>query len=154
MSLSEDEAVDYSAYITYQSSGIEVYALLSGFMLTAIVLLLTMLPDPGQIFTQITLFILAMFLKMNLFYTDSKLQVLLRCVKVAPPLPQATLTYLRVLRYVTGYGLEITIVLIFLVWNLLYLALATSTALVTLSILHYIVHRPFDEYYAEKWIRK
>ena len=130
MNVSENEVVDYAPYMTIQSSFVQIYTLLCGFMLTVLILLITMLPDPTLPFAQITLFILAIFLTVYGLNLDSVIQILVRCVKVAPPLPQKYLSYWRIIDYITGYGVETAIVLIFLVWNLVYLALATTITVI------------------------
>ena len=154
IAVSKNEAVDYLAYMTLQSSFVQTHGLLSGFMLTIIVLLLTMLPDPTQILSQITLFVLALlFMKYGLD-VRSELYVLIRCVKVAPSIAPATMRYFRLTSNFTNYGMLIVIPLIFLLWNLIYLALATAITTIVLYVIDSLMCRPLSEYASKAWIRK
>ena len=47
---------DYSSYLTYETWATQIIALFCGFTFTAITIILTLLPDPSQIQSQIILF--------------------------------------------------------------------------------------------------
>jgi len=137
---------DYSDYIQYASSSASVLSLLSGFTFTAFTILLAQLPDPSSIISQFTLFFLA-----ALFYVFIALlawlhtfQMIRYCKNVpSPSRGLNTFNYISALSYI---GLQFTIVLMLLIWNLTYLALATGIMWAIFAILIISGTRPFLEY--------
>jgi len=120
---------DYSSWLAAESLVVHVEALLCGFTFTAITLLVTRLPDPSQILPQVTLFFLAFIFYLFEFLVFYALYYLSYCVKAVPKewkqrkRERRILTWLWLLCF-TSFG--IAIVLMFLLWSLTYLALASG----------------------------
>jgi len=137
---------DYSDYMQYTSSSASALSLLSGFTFTAFTILLAQLPDPSSIISQFTLFFLAaLFYLFIVLLAWLHIFQMIRYCKNVPPASKGlnTFNYLSVLGYI---GLEFTIVLMLLVWNLTYLALATGILWAIFAILLISGARPFVEY--------
>lgn len=58
---------DYSDYINHLSNMGNMYSFLSGFMFTAITVLITQLPDPNNIRAQLVLLFMAVMLDIFMF---------------------------------------------------------------------------------------
>lgn len=123
--MSENEKADYSAYIAQHSNFLQLYAFFSGFVFTAITILLTLLPDPSQFLAQITLFALTFLFGLFSVLIHQTQVVLYYCARIAPVLPDRTKKSMNSLWHVTTLMLPATLVLMFLLWNLPYLALST-----------------------------
>lgn len=142
--MSADER-DYSSYLAYESMAVQVLALLCGFTFTSITILLTLLPDPNQVLSQVTLFFLAFMFDLMLFMLSFAIFYVTFCVKAVPPEAKGrrTIMWLWVLVF-SLWGLAI--VLMFFLWNLMYLALASGVTYVLFTILDYIyIWKPFIE---------
>jgi len=137
---------DYSDYIQYASSSASVLSLLSGFTFTAFTILLAQLPDLSSIISQFTLFFLAalFYLFITLLARLHTFQMIRYCKNV-PPASRglSTFNYLSISTYI---GLEFSIVLMLLIWNLIYLALATGIMWAIFAVLLISGARPFLEY--------
>ena len=144
------EEKDYSAYMNYHSSILQTFSLLSGFTFTAITIILAVFPDPSQIRTQIILFVLEVLLDIFLLYVVQENFLLANCVRIGPPLPNAwKKSWVSVYFELIGWTLlSVSVVLMFFLWNLIYLAIA-SVVVTTLFIVYaYLtVAKPFDEFY-------
>jgi len=137
---------NYSDYIQYASSSASVLSLLSGFTFTAFTILLAQLPEPSSIISQFTLFFLAalFYVFIILLAWVHVVQMIRYCKNVPPPSRGLnTFNYLSVLSYI---GLEFSIVLMLLIWNLVYLALATGIMWAISAILFISGTKPFLEY--------
>jgi len=140
--VSENEK-DYSDYIQYTSSLSSVLSLLSGFTFTAFTILLTQLPDPSSMISQFTLFFIAALLYVFLTLLGwIHLQVIRFCKNV-PPASRGFNTFNSLL-LLNSVGLQLTIML--LIWNLIYLALATGIMWAIFTIVNISGTRPFLEY--------
>jgi len=111
---------DYSDYIQHLSNMGNMYTFLSGFMFTAITVLLTQLPDPTIFMAQIALFFMASLLDVFILYMgDSYMKVVYLCKRVPPysgkPSPANILSDLSVL-----LGLGGTTILLFLTFGLVH----------------------------------
>ena len=137
---------DYSDYIQYASSISSVLSLMSGFTFTAFTILLTQLPDPTSIMSQFTLFFLAalFYLFLILLGWIHAHQMIHYCKNV----PQASkgLNTFNSILPLSYMGLQLTIVLMLLIWNLIYLALATAIMWAIFTIFTILGTRPFLEY--------
>lgn len=137
---------DYSDYIQYASSLVSMLSLLGGFTFTAFTILLTLLPDPSNIISQFTLIFLA-----GLFYMFMSLlgwvhTLMIRYCKNVPPASKAITTF-NSLVSLSYMGLGLTMVLMLLIWDLVYLALASGIVWAISIILSNIyLMRPFLEY--------
>jgi len=132
---------DFSAYMVYQSTMATICSALSGFIFTAITILLTPHPEPSLITAQVALFTLTAVLNIFglLMYRASV--VLGFCVKVAPKLPEAFTRGGRTYDFLATIGrilLGWIVVLMFFLWNLLYLALASGVVTALSIIFSYI----------------
>lgn len=141
--MSTDEK-DYSDYIKHLSNLGSMLSFFSGFMFTSITILLTQLPDPTQIRAQVTLFFLAAMLDIFIFLmADSYQKVVYLCKNVPPYSGRITPTNLLMdISMILGFGGST--VLLFLLWNLIYLALAQVIAWALVTIAAYIsTMKPF-----------
>ena len=77
---------DYSDWIQYMSNVTNALTLFSGFTFTSITILLTLLPDPSRISSQITLFLLSALLDFFLFFMGWQTLLLIYYCKNIPPL--------------------------------------------------------------------
>jgi hypothetical protein len=149
----------YSSYRSYYSSMTTVTALLAGFTFTGITLLLTRLPDPTQTSVQATLLFLTVLLNLFLYSLAWAQTAIENCIRIAPELSQTWWRWNRA-RVMIGasseYGLRFSVVLMFLIWNMTYLAMASALTLVLLIILeHRSIYKPYNEELKKKpWIRK
>jgi hypothetical protein len=138
---------DYSDYIAYLSNANRNYVTLAGFASTSLALLITLLPNPSQMFAQITLF-LVMFMYALLAFIGlwGGWDIIYFCRKV-PPLTRRLKTYNYV--SLSGYSLFGAIpVLLFLVKNLIYLALISAFVWIAFMIATYIIcWKPFRTYH-------
>lgn len=75
---------DYSDYIKHLSNMGNMYSFLSGFMFTAITVLITRLPDPSSIMAQLVLFFMAVMLDIFVFYMGSFYQGVVYLCKNIP----------------------------------------------------------------------
>lgn len=144
---------DYSAYIAYQSSGMQVYSLFVAFTFTVITLLLTLLPDPHQMLPQVTLFFISILFDIFLFLTFSGFLNLSKCADHVPPIDEkeqrrSVTTNFMYLFSLVLWGVAMT--LMFLLWNLTILALASGVVYVlfVILILAY-VYRPIAQHWNE-----
>ncbi|MHA3964956.1 MAG: hypothetical protein AM325_015620 [Candidatus Thorarchaeota archaeon SMTZ1-45] len=118
---------DLSAYIAYHSNLLNNLALISGFIFTAIVLLLTLLPNPSQPLVQLTFFLLLTTFNLVIFLLFGEEELLGYCVTVAPKLPEKYPTRaFNALSSFVWFLLELVVVIMFLVLELVYLALASA----------------------------
>jgi len=145
--MSTDET-DYSDYITHLSNMGNMYSFLSGFMFTAITVLVTQLPDPSSIMAQFILFFMAVMLDIFIFYMGSFYQRVIYFCKNVPP-NSGKKSFFNILSdtsVVLGLG-GIT-VLLFLLLNLVFLALAQTLAWLLVSITVY--KSVFKQYYEKR----
>ena len=141
----EDE--DYSSYLAYESVALQVLALLCGFTFTAITLLITLLPNPGSFQSQFTLFFLASMFYLFLFMLFYGIFYLSYCVKAVPP--EAKGRRIVMWLWFLSFSLwGIAVVLMFLLWNLTYLALVAGIMYALFTMLTVIyVWKPALELY-------
>ena len=137
---------DYSDYIQHMSSFNSVASVFAGFTFTILTLLLTQLPDPSSIMSQLTLFFLGVLFNLLAFLVGwNTINNIYFCRNV-PPLTKrlAIFNWLSVLSYSL---LGVSIVLMFLLWNLIYLALALAVVWALFIIATYIfTYRPLLEF--------
>ena len=142
---------DYSDYIKYLSNIGSMYSFLSGFMFTAITVLITRLPDTTSIMVQFALFFMAIMLDIFIFYMGSfYTQVVYLCKNV--PSYSGRKSFFNLLSDTSVIlGLGGSTVLLFLLWNLIYLALAQTIAWVLTSVVIYKrISKPFYEKISSK----
>ena len=156
MSENEDR---YSAYRSFYSIVTTTEALFVGFTFTTITLLLTQLPDPTHISVQATLLFLTVLLNLFMYGLSWTQAAVANCIRLAPELPEAWLRWNRARTIVANtseIGLRFSIVLMFLIWSMTYLALASAVTLVLFIIFEYIsINKPGNEWLKKNpWVRK
>ena len=127
---------DYSDYISYASNFLIALSLFSGFTFASITILITQLPDPSQILIQATLLFLATMFYLFVFLSFYMIGCILHCVENVPPRTKL-LGYGKVVSFLTAMSFPIwgvAVVLMFLFWNLVYLALASFIVLLVFNI--------------------
>ena len=139
---------DYSDYINHLSNMGNMYSFLSGFMFTSITVLIALLPDPSNIRVQLVLLFMAVMLDIFMFYMGNFYQrVLYFCRKV--PASSGRKSVFNVLSDLSVlFGLGVSTVLLFLLFNLIYLALAQLIAWMLTSVAAY--KSIFKPYYEKK----
>jgi len=146
----------YPAYMRWQSNYSSTWALFSGFTFTAINIILTQFPNLSDIRAQTTLFILTVLLDTFLFQLYSRRYIIENCVRIAPPLPKTftaatskAQTFLA--EHLCWILLGVAVLLIFLLWNLVYLAAASGVVGILFIILTYTTYvRPFEKLFKER----
>jgi len=143
--VSENE-IDYGFYVQSVTNQVQTWSLFSGFIFTAIALFLTLLPDPSLILVQVTLFFLAIMFELLLAQIFAFNEVLDYCIRVAPPLPKRLTTgytsrFWRSLWDLLYVSLGVVVVLMFLIWNLVVLAVASCIMYVLSVVFSYAVVR-------------
>jgi hypothetical protein len=149
----------YSAYRSYYSIMTTTAALFAGFTFAAITVLLTQLPDPTHISVQATLLFLTVLLNLFLYGLSWTQSAVANCIRIAPELPEAWWRWNKArttISITSEIGLRFSVVLMFLIWSMTYLALASTVALVLFEIFDYIsIGKPGREMLKKKpWIRK
>jgi len=159
MSDKEDEE-PYSAYMTFHSQYITVYALFSGFIFGAIVVVLAEYPNVAQIHAQAGLLVLNGALDLFLYALFDDILTLAICIRVAPKLPalvarRSGLRSWRFRTFVNWILLAAVVPILFFLWNLLYLSLASAILGALTLIAGFQRERQFTEFMREHtWIRK
>ena len=134
---------DYSDYIKHLSNLNSVGSLLAGFTFTTLTLLITRLPDPSSIMSQLVLFFIAVLFYLFIFLVGWNANTIIYfCRNVPPKTKQLSIfNLLTVMSYIL---LGVTVILMFLLWNLIYLALASGIVWALLVISFFIfVLKPF-----------
>jgi hypothetical protein len=130
-------------------------SLFMGFTFTSMVVFLTWLPDPGQLRLQIVLFSLALLFHVLGYLLFMEEVTLAYCVRLAPRLPEnyrgSIVTRLsNFVWYMVG-GIN---VLMFVVWNLPILAVASAAVDIFFMLWAEETAGPFYRGVHEKWVRK
>jgi hypothetical protein len=150
-----DDQLDYSAYISYRIMGSNTFSLFMGFTFTSIVVFLTWLPDPRELRIQSVLFSLALLFHVLGYLLFIEEATLAYCVRLAPKLPEGYKgSIVTRLSNFAWYMLGGIIVLMFLVWDLPILALASAVVGVSLMAWARKTAIPFYRAVSEKWVRK
>lgn len=131
--ISENEK-DYSDNFQVTTNTMNILVLLSGFTFTAITILLSQYPVLGSLTLQFILFFLASLLFFFMFLMAWFGGALMRLCKSRPPVTREVVGLNRLI--ILGYALlQLAVVLMFLVWNLTYLSLASGVVLAMFVIL-------------------
>jgi len=147
--LSEGEH-EFSGARDLQSSIITANSVASGFVFTAITIILTLHPAPSQTPVQITLFILTIMLYTFQLIVVRCMYGIQYCVKFAPKIPEGTIrrwysTY-TMIQSVSWTLLPLSIALMFFLWNLPYLALVSGlVAALTIVFCYFTTVKPYTE---------
>jgi hypothetical protein len=137
---------DYSDWIQYMSNVTNALTLFSGFTFTSITILLTLLPDPSRISSQITLFLLSVLLDFFLFFMAWQTLLLVYYCRNIPPLVRRLRFSSRL--WFSSFGfLCMAVVVMFLLWDLTFLALASGLTLaVALSLFYVFGWKPYIKF--------
>jgi hypothetical protein len=137
---------DYSNWIQYMSNVIHALSLFSGFTFTSITILLSLLPDPSQISSQVTLFLLSTLLDFFLFLMGWQTILLVYHCKNIPPLTKGLRLTSRL--WFSSFALLcMAVTTMFLLWNLTYLALASGIALgLIVAIFYRFAWKPYMKF--------
>ena len=143
MTKNEKDYSDYISQLLSLTNGLHFFA---GFIFTSITILLTQLSDQSRMQAQVTLFFLALLFYLLVFlalYARAEVTYLL--INMPPSSKKRTAFNLAILLVLSMSGLAI--ILMFLLWSLVYLALASGVVwvLYIISVLILIV-KPFQEY--------
>jgi len=125
--ISENEK-DYSDYFQITTNTGNILTLLSGFTFTGITILLSLYPVLGSLAVQFLLFCLASLFFFFMFLMGWFGSMLMKLCRNRPPVTREVLAF----NHMTVLGfhlLQLAVVLMFLVWNLVYLALASGVVL-------------------------
>ncbi len=126
-SISEDEK-DYSNYFQVTANTTNILVLLSGFTFTAITILLSQFPVLGSLTVQIILFFLACLFFLFMFLMGWFNSILMMLCRSRPPVTREVVSFNHLL-ILSFHLLQLVVVLMFLIWNLIYLALASGVVL-------------------------
>lgn len=151
----------FSAYAQTHSNNSMIWALFAGFTFAAITIVLTQHADPSQIPVQMILFIFAFMLFLFLHNLNGANVTVGICVRTTPALPEKwqSKEFQRIQNLFDWIGwilLGFSVVFMYLLWNLYYLALASLVVgllFLALCYIHYI--KPSREYFKKQsWTRK
>jgi len=138
----------YSDYIKHLSNMGSMFSFFSGFMFTAITLVITRLSDPSNLMAQFVLFFMAVMLDIFIFYMGSFYQEVIYLCKNRPSYSgrKSPFNVLSDVSVILGFGGST--VLLFLLWNLIYLALAQTVVWILTSVVIY--KKIFKPYYEKR----
>ena len=124
IAFSESEK-DYSDYLQIGANTVNILVLLSGFTFTGITILLSQFPVLGSLTTQFILFFLSsLFFLFMLLLVWANFTYMRQCRNLPPVTKEiAGFNRLVILSYML---LQLAVVLMFLIWNLVYLSLASG----------------------------
>ncbi len=132
IALSESEK-DYSEYLQAGTNTVNILVLLSGFTFTGITILLSQFPVLGSLAAQFILFFLASLFFLFMFLLAGANVMLLRVCRNLPPVTKEVAGFNRLV-LLSWNLLELAVVLMFLIWDLFYLSLASGVMLAVFII--------------------
>lgn len=137
---------DYSDYIKHMSNLVGGLFFIGGILLTVITLLITQLPDPSKLITQLVLLYLLIFFDIVGFLaTYLTIDVIYLCKDVPPYSSKYRILNVSMFLVATFWGLAVTF--LFLILNLTYLTVASFTLWILSFISSYIlIWKPFQKY--------
>ena len=137
---------DYSDYLKHMSNFSSVVSVFAGFTFTVLTLLITLLPDPSSIKAQVTFFFLAVLFDLLIFLVAwNSINNVYLCRNV-PPLTKrlAIFNWLSLLSFSLS---GVAVVLVFLLSDLIYLALASGIVWVLFIFAIYLfTWKPLKEF--------
>jgi len=137
---------DYSDYIKHMSSFSSVISVFAGFIFTVLTLLITLLPNPSSIKAQVAFFFLAVLFDLSIFLIAWNTVNNVYLCRNVPPRTKglATFNWLSLV----SFGLSgVAVVLVFLLSDLIYLALASGIVWILFIIAIYLfTWKPLKEY--------
>jgi hypothetical protein len=155
--MSEKEE-QYSAYVAYQTNGVTMLALFSGFIFAAIIVVLAQYSNVAQLHAQVALFVLNFVLDLFLYQLREEDIFLINSVRVAPQAPPLVLKRKKIENIMLETNwvvLAMIAPILFLLWSLLYLACASVILSAIWILLAYYTSRPWSKWFKEhQWIRR
>ena len=134
----------YTGYVeAVAGSRVTMLSLFSGFTFSTITILLYQLPDASSLISQLTLFFLVVLFDLCLFLLAWQTVIVVGTYKVhnAPARAKWELVVFNLLLFIFFILWGWSVVLIFLLWNLYYLALLSSISWVAVIVTTYAVMR-------------
>jgi len=123
-----ETAKDYSDYYQVAANTVNMLALLSGFTFTGITILLSLYPVLGNLAVQFLLFFLAFLFFLFMFLMGWFNTHLMRLARNRPPVTRQVVIFNHMV--MLSYQLiQFAVVLMFFVWDLIYLGLASGILL-------------------------
>jgi hypothetical protein len=110
-----------------------IMALLSGFTFTAITIMLSQFPALGSLTAQLVLFFLACLFFLFIMLVGMVHGLLYKLCRCFPPVTKDIAGF-NVLSLLSWVLLQFAVVLMFLIWNLVYLSLASAAMVVIFNI--------------------
>ncbi len=135
MALSESEK-DYSEYLQVLANNSSILVLLSGFTFTAITILLSQFPVLDSLTSQFILFFLSSLFFLFMLLLGWVHAIMMRFCRNLPPVTSEIVDFNR-LTLLSYMLLQFAVVLMFLIWNLIYLSLASGVVL-AMFIISYV----------------
>jgi hypothetical protein len=132
ITLSETEK-DYSDYRQLIGNLGNIMALFSGFTFTAITILLSQFSILGSLITQLVLFFLTFLFFLFIALVGSVHGNIYRLCRNFPPVTKELASFNR-LSLLSWVMMQFAVVLMFLIWDLVYLSLASTVMLVLFNI--------------------
>jgi len=137
---------DYSDTIQQLSNITAVLSLFCGFTFTGITILLTLLPNPAELSSQVTLFFLSVLFNFFLLLIGWGIVLGNYYVKSVPPRTRGLIIYYSSIFLCLGLW-GVAIALMFFLWNLTYLAWASGlVSMLFLVVLVVFVYKPYWEF--------
>jgi hypothetical protein len=127
VAFSEDKQ-DYSNYHQIGANLITMLGLLSGFTFTGITILLSQFSVLNSLATQFVLFFLSCLFFLFMLLLGMAQMMQLRLCKNKPPVTRQ-MAFFNLASWVSYLLLQVSVVVMFLIWGLVYLTLATGVAL-------------------------
>ena len=140
------DETDYSDYIKHMSSFNSEFTFIAGFTFTTLTLLITLLPDPSSIMAQLTFFFLAILFDLLIFLVSwNTINNIYFCRNV-PPLTKR-LAMFNWLLFLCFNLSGVAIILVFLLSDLIYLAIASGIVWALSVIANFIfTYKPLLEF--------
>lgn len=145
--MSEPEEELYTYLLNMSRVRASVLSFLAGFTFTVISLFLTQLPDPTSVMSQITLFFLTLLFEFFLFLSAWQMSIIISCAPSRVVYAAHAQVFRREvntfnLLMLLGFSLlGMSVMLMFLLWNLFYLALASCIVWILLILTAYRIIR-------------
>lgn len=137
---------DYSDYIKHMSNLVSGMFFIGGILLTVITLLLTQLPNPSTLMSQLVLFFLLVGFNLTGFLaTYLTIDVIYLCKDIPPYSSKYRIINMLMFVVATFWGLSVT--LLFVLFNLTYLALASLVVwTLTFTANYFLMWKPVQKF--------
>jgi hypothetical protein len=140
------EKKDYTNYIMFLSNGVNVASLFAAFTFTVITLLMTQLPDPSLPFAQVILLFLAFIFDFLIFIIGWSTWLVLYFSMWVPPMTRPARAG-TVAAHILYQLFSIVVILMFLLWDLEWLALAAFLMwCIFLGLTYVFIYRPLTRF--------